>query len=167
MKIIIDTREQKPLEFSVPTKRGTLAVGDYRAEFSDGSVSQVVFERKSINDLFGTLSKGYDRFKREIIKSKEEGISLIIIVEGSLRRVLSGCINSQRTPISIVYQIFTIRIRYGIETVFCNTREEMGSYISHYFLAEERDHEDKLAGNRSKPMTVNVPGVGDCQYTGD
>ena len=66
MTIIIDNREQKPLEFSVPTKRGTLAVGDYRAEFSDGSVSQVVFERKSINDLYGTLSKGYSRFKREI-----------------------------------------------------------------------------------------------------
>ena len=76
MVIICDTREQKCLEFSVPTKRGTLAVGDYRAEFSDGSVSQVVFERKGIGDLFSTLSGQYERFKREIEKAKEEcGIS--------------------------------------------------------------------------------------------
>ena len=142
MIIIVDTREQLPLEFSVPTKRGTLAVGDYRAEFSDGSVSQVVFERKSLNDLYGTLSKGYSRFKEEITRARELQLSLIIIVEGSLRRVLSGCSNSQRTPISIVYQLFTLRVRYGIETVFCNTREEMSQYITHYFLALERERQD-------------------------
>ena len=117
--------------------------GDYRAKFSDGSTSQVVFERKSINDLFGTLSQGYERFRREIKQSEQEGIRLIIIIEGSLRRVLSGCVNSKRTPISIVYQLFTIRVRYGVESVFCITREEMQEYITHYFLALEREHQDK------------------------
>ena len=142
MIIIVDTREQLPLKFSVPTKRGTLAVGDYRAEFSDGSVSQVVFERKSINDLFSTLSSGYPRFKREIELSHELRISIIIIVEGSLRRILRGCSHSQRTPISIVYQLFTIRLRHNVETVFCQDRDEMSEYITHYFLAEEREHDD-------------------------
>ena len=167
MKILIDTREQKPLSFSCETVRKGLSVGDYMAEFANGTLSTTVFERKSINDLYGTLSQQYERFKLEIGKATQLKLRLIIITEGSLRRILSGCSNSQRTPISIVYQLFTIRLRYGVETVFCNTREEMSQYISHYFLAEERDHEDKLAGNRSKPMTVNVPGVGDCQYTGD
>ena len=142
MIIICDTREKNCLEFSVPTERGTLAVGDYCAKFSDGSTSKVVFERKSINDLYGTLSQGYDRFKREITEATENKISLIIIIEGSLRRVLSGYINSKRTPISIVYQLFTLRVRYGIEAVFCNNREEMSSYITHMFLALEREYED-------------------------
>jgi len=144
MKIIIDTREKKPLEFSVPTERGSLAVGDYCAKFSDGSTSKVVFERKFINDLYGTLSSGYDRFKREISKSKEEGITLLIIVEGSLRRVLHGCNHSKRNGISIIYQLFTLRVRYGIETVFSNNREEMSQYITHLFLSLEREYEDGI-----------------------
>ena len=153
MVIICDTREQKCLEFSVPTKRGTLAVGDYRAEFSDGSVSQVVFERKSINDLFSTLSSGYPRFKREIELSHELRISIIIIVEGSLRRILRGCSHSQRTPISIVYQLFTIRLRHNVETVFCQDRDEMSEYITHYFLAEEREHNDTKSPEVRKPLS--------------
>lgn len=142
MRIIIDTREQKALEFSVPTDRECLSVGDYRAKFSDGSLSLVVFERKSINDLFGTLSQGYERFKKQIEKSKENNITLIIIIEGSLRRVLHGYINSQRTPISIVYQLFTLRVRYNIESVFCQNREEMTDYITHLFTALEKEHND-------------------------
>jgi ERCC4-type nuclease len=113
----------------------------------------VVFERKSINDLYGTLSKGYSRFKQEIERSKGLRILLIIIVEGSLRRVLSGCSNSRRTPISIVYQLFTLRVRYGIETVFTNTREEMSQYITHYFLAEEKERNDTKSPEVRKPLS--------------
>ena len=151
MVIICDTREQKCLEFSVPTKRGTLAVGDYRAEFSDGSVSQVVFERKGIGDLFSTLSGQYERIKREIEKAKEEDIKIIIIIEGSLRRVLAGYKHSQRTPISIVFQLFTLRVRYNIEAVFCNNREEMSQYIFHLFTALERERQDDTANSTVAP----------------
>ena len=153
MEIIIDTREQKPLEFTVPTIRECLPCGDYRAKFSDGSLSEVVFERKSINDLFSTLSSGYPRFKREIELSHELRISIIIIVEGSLRRILRGCSHSQRTPISIVYQLFTIRLRHNVETVFCQDRDEMSEYITHYFLAEEREHNDTKSPEVRKPLS--------------
>ena len=153
MQIIVDSREQLPLEFSVPTIRECLPCGDYRAKFSDGSLSEVVFERKSINDLFSTLSSGYPRFKREIELSHELRISIIIIVEGSLRRILRGCSHSQRTPISIVYQLFTIRLRHNVETVFCQDRDEMSEYITHYFLAEEREHNDTKSPEVRKPLS--------------
>ena len=146
MIIIVDTREQKPLEFTVPTERGCLPVGDYCAKFSDGSTSSVVFERKQIGDLYGTLSQGYDRFRREMQLAEELGITLIIVIEASLRRVLSGYSNSQRTGLSIVHQLFTLRIRYGIETVFTSSREEMTEYIHHMFKALENQHEDSKNG---------------------
>ena len=142
MKIIVDTREQKPLEFSVPTVRECLQVGDYSCRFDDGHIPPVVFERKSLNDLYGTFSQGYDRFRREIGRASELNLSIKIIVEGSLRRVLQGTSHSRRTPISLVYQIFTIRVRYGVETIFCNTREEMSEYIYHTFRALEKEYED-------------------------
>ena len=153
MKIIIDNREQKPLDFKLGTLRATLNVGDYGAEMENGYVLPIVFERKGISDLFGSLSKGYERFRREILRAKEQDIHLIIIIEGSLRRVLSGCSNSMRTPISIVYQLFTIKVRYGVDIVFCNTREEIQEYITHYFLAEEREHNDTKSPEVRKPLS--------------
>jgi ERCC4-type nuclease len=51
--VIIDTREQTPLEFArLPSDRGTLTNGDY--SFKRGERLQVV-ERKSISDLIGCL----------------------------------------------------------------------------------------------------------------
>lgn len=149
LKIIIDSREQKPLHFTCETSRECLPVGDYRAIFGDGTLSTVVFERKSIGDLYGTLSQGYERFKKEIEKSKENKVLLIIACEGSISKILRGTNYSKRTPISIVYQIFTIRIRHNIETIFCKDREEMSKYITHMFLALEREHEDKKIADRS------------------
>lgn len=142
MEVIIDSRERKPLQFNFPTIKECLPVGDYRAKFNNGNLSSVIFERKSIGDLYGTLSQGYDRFRREIGRSSELNLSIKIIVEGSLRRVLQGYNNSRRTPISIVHQIHTIRLRYGVETIFSNNREEMSEYITHMFLALERESND-------------------------
>jgi ERCC4-type nuclease len=73
-RIIIDTREQRPLlpwrsprkgdepgrlvnqhgqpQFMVPTVRGTLSAGDYSVE---GLEAVVAIERKSVGDLYGTL----------------------------------------------------------------------------------------------------------------
>lgn len=146
MKIIIDTREQKPLVFnhkfitSVEVKG--LNVGDYGAMSSE-YVHPVVFERKSINDLYGTLSGGYERFKAEIERAKEQNTKIIIIVEGHLKRILMGTAFSKRTPESIVYQLFTLRVRYDVETVFCANREEMAEYITQFYIAHHKEYLDK------------------------
>lgn len=121
-----------------------LNVGDYTAITDCGFQFPMVFERKSIADLFGTLSKGYERFKKEIERSKEQNIQLIIIVEGSLSRVLTGTSFSQRTPESLVYQIFTIRARHNIETVFCKDAQDAAEYITQFFISHEKEYLDKL-----------------------
>jgi ERCC4-type nuclease len=46
--IVIDTREQRPWSFSVPTKPGTLASGDYSIE---GCEHLFAVERKAPGDL--------------------------------------------------------------------------------------------------------------------
>lgn len=146
MKIIIDTREQKPLVFNHKSITAVevkgLSVGDYGAMSSE-YVHPVVFERKSINDLYGTLSQGYDRFKCEIERAKEQNTKIIVIVEGSLKRILMGTAFSKRTPESIVYQLFTLRVRYDVETVFCANREEMAEYITQFYIAHHKEYLDK------------------------
>jgi ERCC4-type nuclease len=147
MTILVDTREQKQLEFKhkfiKEVKTTCLNVGDYCASFSSVYDCPVAFERKSIADLYGTLSQGYERFKREIERAKESNIKLIIIVEGSITKVLNGVPYSQRTPESIVYQLFTLRARYDIETVFCKDREEMSEYITQFYIAHKKEYDDK------------------------
>lgn len=141
-----DNREKKKLEFNHHSIKsvidGTLNVGDYSAIFNDGYECPIVFERKSLCDLFGTLSKGYPRFKSEIERAKLSGVTLIIIVEGTLRRVFRGEVHSMRTPDSLVQQVFTIERRYGVRTIFCTDREEMSQLITHFFWSCEKEYED-------------------------
>jgi len=52
---IIDTREQNPFPFSLPTGRRTLATEDYSVK---GLERAVAVERKSPDDLVGCLKNG-------------------------------------------------------------------------------------------------------------
>ncbi len=144
MKILIDTREQLPLEFShyyiKEIVRTKLEVGDYGAEFNDRHIPNVFFERKSIPDLFCSLSSNYSRFKKEIIRAKEHNLLLIIIIEGTLTKVIKGINESQRSGEDIAQQLFTLVIRYQIPFVCCSSREEMSRYITEFYLAIGREY---------------------------
>lgn len=148
MKILIDSREQLPLQFDnkqiTDTIRQKLNVGDYGCVFEDGYEVPVYFERKSLTDLFGTLGEGYVRFKKEIIRAKETEKKLIIIVEKCLLAVARGCDRSYRSGDAILSQLFTIRQRYGVETVFCSNRVECAEYITHFYLSYGREYINRV-----------------------
>lgn len=143
IKIKIDTREQQPLVFKNKIVEsvvfGTIKCGDYGCYTPEGNELPIYFERKSLNDLYGTLSQGYERFKKEIERAKENNLKLIIILESSLTRTLQGVNYSKREPESIIKQIFTILARYNIETVFCSSREEVSEYITQYYYAHVKE----------------------------
>lgn len=143
MKIIADTREQKVLEFTHPyiteIKREKLDVGDYGVEFNDGHIPPVFFERKSLEDLVGSLSKGYKRFRKEIIRAKESNVLLVILIECSITKVLKGIEQSQRSGDEILQQLFTITIRHKVPFFCLNNREEMSRFITEAYLAIGRD----------------------------
>ena len=52
MKILIDTREQRPYKFDIDTVTGTLTTGDYSI---CGLENYISIERKTIDDLIGCL----------------------------------------------------------------------------------------------------------------
>jgi hypothetical protein len=82
--IIIDTREQKPLNFkNLEPVSSKLEYGDYSY---DGILS---VERKSLNDLVSTLSSGFDRFKNEISRAKESEGYIAVVVDCDINRFLS------------------------------------------------------------------------------
>ena len=142
MKIIIDTREKNPidLEFAefpyiTSIERRKLNVGDYACQFENGFEVPAYFERKSIPDLFGTMGKNYKRFKREIMRAKEHKHKLILLIEGTMTKVKSGCERSTLDGISIIRKLMTLQVKYDLDFQFMKNREEMAEYIYEYFCS--------------------------------
>ena len=139
MVIYVDTREQKPLEFS-PNKvveqvvRAKLPYGDYGCK-NGGDRIPVVFERKSLGDLFGTLGKGYKRFRKEINRAIEDGVLLIIIIEVDLLKVKKGYKHSKMKGIGVVRTLMTLMTKHHIPFVCCKNRKEMELYISEFYYS--------------------------------
>lgn len=77
MKILTDTREQLPYWDG---NRQTLIVGDYTTQ---RLLNVFHIERKSLVDLYGTLTKGNSRFKHELFRAAWHRISIAVYVEGS------------------------------------------------------------------------------------
>ena len=138
MIIYQDTREQTPLTFtSCPNVekvvKATLPYGDYACKHNNKKIP-VVFERKSIGDLFGTLGKGIKRFKKEIGKAAEENVALIIIVEVNLSKILKGYKYSKKMKgIAVIRTLFTLLLKHRVPFVCCKNRDEMELYITEFY----------------------------------
>ena len=133
--ILTDSRESRPLDFSkydVKVVRQKLDVGDYGCMVGK-EVVPVVFERKTVTDAYGSLSKGYKRFRRELIRANDSDIKLILIVEGTLSKVLKGTRYSKIKGISMLRKICTLWQKYGLTPVFVKDRAEMTLFIVEYF----------------------------------
>jgi len=136
--IITDSREQKPLHFNNKNidmvTWAKLDYGDYSAH-CDGQVCPVYFDRKSIGDLFGTLGKGYSRFKKEINRSVEDEANLVIIIEKPLTDIIKGHKHSSMKGIGIARTLFTLMVRHHVPFVCCSSRREMATYISEFYYS--------------------------------
>lgn len=88
--VLVDNREQQPYAFVglvadkrqgggpllVPTRTVCLDTGDYSL---DGYGDRVSVERKSLNDLFHTLSQGRERFERELVRLSEMQVAAVVV----------------------------------------------------------------------------------------
>lgn len=151
MKIIVDSREQRPLTFGCDWERKGLPVADYGCSFKDNHLHQVLFERKSVADLYGTLTQGYDRFRRMFQKAESKNFKVIIAIEGSKEKVLAGYKHSARDPESIIKQLETINTKYGVSHIFFPSRIAMQNYIVDYYVIE---YEKYLATINELPESI-------------
>ncbi len=109
--LIQDTREQLGWMnlFESRCIDGTLAVGDYSVL---GLETQVGVERKSLPDLIGSLTKGRERFERELTKARGYQ-RFFVLIEGDARDILSGNYGrSQANPKSIWESIAALSVRF-------------------------------------------------------
>src|SRR5690554_3126729 len=94
--ILIDTREQCPLVIRrYPVEVIGLPVGDYGIRgFSDWHNPAFIIERKSLDDLAGSLFQGRNRFMAEIEKMRQFGFRALVI-EGHKDQVIMGQFRSK------------------------------------------------------------------------
>lgn len=123
-KIFIDSREQKPLNLNAPYEVSCLKFGDYT--FSDQDFTGNCYvERKSINDLIGTLSGGYERFLREIERAENANAYLIVVVEESFNNSMS---------FNYLPHVFQKNTKVTPEYLFHNIRDIIQNHKNLQFL---------------------------------
>ena len=143
--LIVDTREQDPL-FRKPPKgllivRDTLRAGDYSCK---GFNNNIAIERKGLNDFYGSIGNGRDRFKRELELLKGyQWAGLIIEAEEST--VLSAnSIYTQMHPNAIKQTIVSIELRYRINIYYAKCRADAERWVLNrlmYFYTLKRKGE--------------------------
>ena len=84
--IVVDSREQKPFKFSVPTVKKGLASGDYSVV---GYEDDITVERKSLPDLVRCCGRDRSRFMDQCKRLVEIKCRLLI-VEGSWADIQAG-----------------------------------------------------------------------------
>jgi DNA excision repair protein ERCC-4 len=112
--VLIDTREQLPFSFDgipadkehgggvweVKTERRGIPSGDYSL---DGYADRVAVERKSVSDLFGTVSKGRNRFVRELERLSEFTFAAVVI-EGDWTEITTDPPARSKLPPRLVFR---------------------------------------------------------------
>ena len=149
LTLIVDSREQNPLEFKAGVfnsiKVRGLPVADYWAELS-GKEVPICFERKALGDLYGTMTSGYSRFKKELEKAKAFQLKVVLLIEGSLRTVHGGYEYSKFGGDSMLRKLGTLYVRYDLEWHCFEDRRSMAKFIEITFDACRRNYRRKKDG---------------------
>lgn len=144
--LILDTREQDGLDFSkfrdVDVVRQGLKTGDYSIQ---GHEDRICFERKSVQDLVGTLIGGHDRFLREMERMRDFETKYIL-VEHSPTALYSYCIKHgwDYKFNTIIQSLLAYAYHYQVRVRFCKDREDMAKYIvtkAREFLKEKGEQQ--------------------------
>jgi len=172
--IIVDTREQKPLEpwifrggqrIVLPTVRATLDAGDYSVEGAEGAVA---LERKSISDLASTLygsvesSSGdraghLDRFRRELLRLQPFARKWWL-VEGTPDELDMHVLDRFRriNPASAHALVAAIACDYNIPLIWAGNRLRAGHFLGTTLgrIAEQISNPREAAKARARGLEL-------------
>lgn len=124
MKIIVDTREQRPFAFTgrhyaeVEVQAGSLITGDYSLA---GLTDRIAIERKSLPDLVMCLGNERERFLRELQRAAAYEC-FAVVVEASWQELAQGQYRSRLNPHAACQSVLSFISRYGISFLFAGSR---------------------------------------------
>ena len=136
--VLIDDREGAPYAFTglhadasddrgplyVPKRFARLKTGDYTIE---GLEDLVAIERKSLEDLFGTLGQRREQFEAEHQRMAEilaAGGEVVVVIESDWRTILLEPPEDSRLNPKTVHRTWLHwRRRYGVEWITASDRQ--------------------------------------------
>lgn len=157
MIILIDTREQLSLDFTsydCKVETTSLQSGDYSIKGFDLKVG---IERKSENDLLGSLTQGRKRFEAELTRLRGYELKAVIC-ETNWHRLANGLYQSKMNKYSCMQSIIGLSVRYGIQFVMAENRKGAAYFIFHtlrHYFEQKRD-DLKAIMKQSKIMAMEA-----------
>lgn len=173
--ICIDSREQRPYSFDCMRAKcvipfgirvGCLQSGDYSVDPLDGTAEEyevsrhadhgIAIERKSLQDLYSTMSQHRERFEDEFKRLSKYGFAAIVIeAEWSQICYPNKFLNHPTglNPKSVIATLAAWKQRYGVHVETCPGREFAEQWT---FRLLERWYRDR--GMRE--TTVSQPAIG-------
>lgn len=118
MKVLVDSREQKPYSFK-ESETVTLETGDYTLQEVDTAI-----ERKTKSDFLQSITQERERFERECRRADDFEKPMIILVEAPREDFEKGVYHSAAHPNAVIGTIETWEECYNIEFVFENGRRK-------------------------------------------
>ena len=125
MKIVIDSREKTPLTFTLPTEVAGLKTGDYSVK---GVEDKIAIERKTINDLVGSLSTARKRFEAELKRGKDLEF-FALVIETTFDQLIQGKYKSKMTPQAVAQSLFAFQVRYDLHIWLASNRRHAGYIV--------------------------------------
>lgn len=151
--ILVDTREQKPFfktEGKIIANKFYLKVGDYSTPLL---LNRYHIERKSLQDLYGTLTRDHPRWRREVLRALDNGIKLVVVVEGThddfINKRFPKGHERKTTTTSLQKQVATIRRRYELEIFFCKDRDCAKKKALKLLSNEEKNYARRTKGKEA------------------
>lgn len=142
MIVIIDTREQLPLNFrgyDCQMEIGTLQSGDYSIK---GFEIKAAIERKSEDDLLGSITKNRQRFEAELARLRGYELKAVVC-ETSWHRLANGLYRSQMDKYTCMQSIIGLSVRYQIPFIMAESRQGAAYFVfhtlRHYLKQKEAD----------------------------
>ena len=112
--ILVDTREKKPWKFRAQ-KRVCLKHGDYTIL---GGKGHIVIERKSLVDLYITLSPDrWNKFYAKMDRATDQLEFVFIFIEASIAEIYAG-IRHSKLPAKYIIARLRDLMQLGIQIIF-------------------------------------------------
>ena len=118
---LVDSREQKPYAFKgCDVETIALKTGDYSVKILGMNYNtEIAIERKSLQDMIGSITQGRERFEKEMVRSLEIP-HFYLIIEGSWDDIYSHNYISQIPPNSVINTILGWQIKYGYHIIIAD-----------------------------------------------
>lgn len=133
LTIICDSREQENGHITkyfdskkIPYKTRKIDAGDYSAMLDDMTLEYdcVIEKKNSLDEICGNLTANRDRFEREFLRAKANGVKVFLLIEGnSWNDVFLGNYRSKFPPKSLLGSLLSWQVRFNVTIIFCEPHD--------------------------------------------